>query len=330
MTSWTRSSTPRPPGREARPGRGRRQADADQSHWRRVITELGGDYRHITYDERARGKSKLSEDYSFEACLRDLDTVLTARDVERPILVGWSYGAMLAVHWAARNSERVLGVVSADGALPHSWLDEAAKDQVRKLFRRMSPLFPIARRIGMAARMSAEQHAEINELCAPVALDPVFDRLTVPTRYVLATGGDPELMEKSRGNLHPVVARNPHVQLSAKVASNHSKILRKDFRAVADAARAIAPTTAHKAGRAATQAPSGPRRRPPGQQRTYSAVATVETPDLTPEAAYSRRPEAASHPCGPSPNSVRFSPRTASPATSNGSTPNSTPSTSTT
>ncbi|MFB7608579.1 hypothetical protein ACFC0T_18805, partial [Streptomyces gardneri] len=26
---------------------------ADQKHWRRVIDELGGDYRHITYDERA-------------------------------------------------------------------------------------------------------------------------------------------------------------------------------------------------------------------------------------------------------------------------------------
>ncbi|MFF9727649.1 alpha/beta fold hydrolase [Streptomyces gardneri] len=56
---------------------------ADQKHWRRVIDELGGDYRHITYDERARGKSDLSADYSFEACLRDLDAVLTARGIER-------------------------------------------------------------------------------------------------------------------------------------------------------------------------------------------------------------------------------------------------------
>lgn len=37
---------------------------ADQSHWRRVITELGSDYRHITYDERARGRSKRATDYS--------------------------------------------------------------------------------------------------------------------------------------------------------------------------------------------------------------------------------------------------------------------------
>ncbi|MEU7073560.1 alpha/beta fold hydrolase [Streptomyces narbonensis] len=229
---------------------------ADQKHWRRVITELGGDYRHITYDERARGKSGLSADYSFEACLRDLDAVLTARGVERPILVGWSYGAMLAVHWASRNPDRVLGVVSVDGAMPHAWLDEANKAQVRKLFRRLSPLFPVARRIGMAARMSAEQHAEINievnELCAPALLDPVFDRLTVPTRYVLATGGnlggDPKLMEEIRDNMNPVTARNPHVRISAKVPSNHSKILRKDFRAVADAAREIA-AGAHETGR---------------------------------------------------------------------------------
>jgi hypothetical protein len=27
---------------------------ADQKPWRRVITELGSGYRHITYDERAR------------------------------------------------------------------------------------------------------------------------------------------------------------------------------------------------------------------------------------------------------------------------------------
>ncbi|TDU80393.1 alpha/beta hydrolase [Streptomyces sp. KS 21] len=226
---------------------------ADQSHWRRVITDLGSGYRHITFDERARGKSKRADDYSFEACLRDLDAVLTARGVDRPILVGWSYGAMLAVHWAARNRDRVAGVVSVDGAMPHEWLDDAAREQVRKLFRRMSPLFPIARPLGLAARMSAAQHAEINieinELCTPAALNPVFDRVTAPTRYVLATGGnlggDPKLMEKIRANLDPVVARNPNIRVSAKVASNHSKILRKDFRAVADAVREVAATREH-------------------------------------------------------------------------------------
>ncbi|MET9403244.1 alpha/beta fold hydrolase [Kitasatospora sp. NPDC002965] len=225
---------------------------ADQSHWRRVIAELGGDFRHITYDERARGGSERSADYSFEACLRDVDAVLEARGVERPILVGWSYGAMIAMHWAARNPDRVAGVVPVDGALPHEWLDDAAREQIRKLFRRMSPLFPVARRIGMAARMRAAQHAEINieanELCAPAALDPVFERATAQVRYVLATGGnlggEAKLMEQIRSNLDPVLARRPNIRVSAKVASNHSKILRNDFRAVADAVRELAASAA--------------------------------------------------------------------------------------
>lgn len=63
-------------------------------------------------------------------------------------------------------------------------------------------------------------------------------------RYVLATGGNlgasQEEMEQVRVALDPVVARNPNIKVSAKVASNHSKILRKDFRAVADAVRELA------------------------------------------------------------------------------------------
>ncbi|WP_030060055.1 MULTISPECIES: alpha/beta fold hydrolase [Streptomyces] len=220
---------------------------ADQSHWKHVIAELGDGYRHITYDERARGKSGTSSDYTFEASVRSLDAVLAARGVERAILVGWSYGAMLAIHWAARNPERTLGAVAVDGAMTHEWLDDATKVQVRKLFRRLSPLFPICRRLGLAARMSAVQHAEINielnELCAPAALDPVFDRITTQTRYVLATGGnlggDPKVMEQLRAGLGAVVARNPNIKLSAKVPSNHSKILRKDFGAVANAVREL-------------------------------------------------------------------------------------------
>jgi pimeloyl-ACP methyl ester carboxylesterase len=40
-------------------------AYADQSHWRQVIADLGNDYRHIAYDERARGRSKRSADHLF-------------------------------------------------------------------------------------------------------------------------------------------------------------------------------------------------------------------------------------------------------------------------
>ncbi|AHI01444.1 alpha/beta fold hydrolase [Kutzneria albida] len=222
-------------------------AYADQSHWKRVLADLGSGYRHITYDQRARGKSKRSADYSFEACIRDLDAVLTARGVDRPLLVGWSYGGILGWHWADRNPDRVLGVVTVD-AFPVGLTGEAGRERIRKLFRRMRWLFPIASRLGLAARMTADQHAEVNIECNEIAAAsvPVLDRLTCPVRFVLATGDslgskDGE-MEQGRTVLDPLLASNPNLKVSAKVASNHSKILRNDSPAVADAVREFAVT----------------------------------------------------------------------------------------
>ena len=220
---------------------------ASQRHWRPVIAELGtDDWRHITYDERARGRSRRSADYSFEACVRDVDAVLEATGVDRPLLVGWSYGAAVAVHWADRNPDRVTGVVALDSAVPYGLTGEEGRDRIRRLFHRMRWLFPVLSRVGLAARMSADQHAEvnieINEVMA--AIGPVLDRVSYPLRYVLATGGNlggsKEEMEEMRAALDPVLARNPNLRVAAKVASNHSHILGKDFRAVAEAVRETA------------------------------------------------------------------------------------------
>lgn len=98
--------------------------------------------------------------------------------MDRPLLVGWSYGAPVALHWAGRNPDRVLGVVSVDGAYPFDF--SYAEERIRRLWRRSLPLHST---MGMAGKMSAEQHAQSN-------IDPVFDRVTCPVRYVVATGAD--------------------------------------------------------------------------------------------------------------------------------------------
>jgi pimeloyl-ACP methyl ester carboxylesterase len=220
-----------------------------QRHWRRVINELGPQWRHITYDERARGKSKKSADYSFEATIRDLDAVLRARQLQKPILVGWSYGALIAVYWADRYPDRTAGVVGVDGPFPYGWTDEADHDYIRRSFRRFRWLLPMARLIGNAARFSADQHAEINIEAHKIhaALGPLLERLTVPVRYVVASGeylgSRNNAQEHMRTTLNPVLARNPNLAISAKVASNHGTIVRKDFRAIAAATRDIAALT---------------------------------------------------------------------------------------
>ncbi|MBM2615930.1 alpha/beta hydrolase [Actinoplanes sp. LDG1-06] len=222
---------------------------ATQGYWRRVLAELGPSWRHITFDERARGrKSHRSADYSFEAAVRDVDAVLAARGVERALLVGWSYGAVVAAHWAARNPERTVGAVLVDGAFPYDWLDEAMEKRIRTLFGRLSVVAPVLRLAGLMPRMTAAQQAESNielgRLSRTDELGPVLNRLAVPTRYVIASGasfgsqGDEQ--ERIRTGLDAVTGSNAHIRVSAKVSSNHGAILRKDFRAVAGAVREVA------------------------------------------------------------------------------------------
>ena len=220
---------------------------ASQRNWRRVIAELGTGWRHITYDMRARGKSKLSADYSFETNVRDVDAVLAARGVERALVVGWSYGAFVAAHWASRNPDRTVGAVLVEGAQPYDWIDEIDIEQMRKLWRRLSWLFVLLRWTawwtGMVPRMTAEQMANSNIEVGMIArereLGPVLDNITVPTRYVNASGSELG-REHVRASLDKVVARNPHIKISAKVASNHDAILKKDFRAIAESIREVA------------------------------------------------------------------------------------------
>ncbi|WP_159849071.1 alpha/beta fold hydrolase [Nocardia sp. CY41] len=221
---------------------------ATQGYWRRVIAELGPEFRHITFDERARGKSRRSADYSFEAAVRDVDAVLAARDVDRALLVGWSYGAVVAAHWAARNPDRAMGAVLVDGAFPYDWLDQAMEQRIRKLFKRLGWFTPLLRPTGLTPRMTAEQMAESNielgRLSRERELGPVLDEISVPLRYVVASGtsfgsrGDEQ--ERVRSGLDAVCDRNPNIRISAKVASNHGALLRKDFRAIAQAVRETA------------------------------------------------------------------------------------------
>ena len=222
---------------------------ATQGYWRRVINELGTGFRHITYDERARGKkSGTSADYSFAAAVRDVDAVLAARGVEQAIVVGWSYGAFVGSHWASGNPDRTLGAVLVDGAFPYDWIDEAMERRIRKMFRQMSWFTIPLRLTGITPRMSADQQAdsniELGWISRESELGPVLDRITVPTRYVVASGtslgskGDEQ--EVIRTSLGGVTARNPHIKIGAKVASNHGAILKKDFRAIAESVREVA------------------------------------------------------------------------------------------
>lgn len=225
---------------------------ADHTPWRRVIADLGPGYRHITFDGRARGKSGTSSDYSFAAFVRDIAAVKSARHAERPVLVGWSNGASLAAQYTVEHPDTLAGIVLVDGAMPFGLTGPDGEEQIRTLFRRFRWLLPIASRFGLGARMSWQEHAqsniEQNRIFAECA--PVLEAITCPGRYVLASGGNlgssAEVMAAVRASLQPILWRNPHLAVSAQVASNHSKILSRDPSAIAEAVREIVALDDHR------------------------------------------------------------------------------------
>jgi pimeloyl-ACP methyl ester carboxylesterase len=74
--------------------------------WERVAPHLAArGLQPLAPDLRGHGLTDRPDgDYGFEAFYRDLAAFITASELERPVLVGHSWGALLALDYAARRS----------------------------------------------------------------------------------------------------------------------------------------------------------------------------------------------------------------------------------
>jgi len=76
--------------------------------WRHWLVGLARNRMLVRYDERGNGLSDHDvDDFSFEAMVRDLETVVDELGLERFPLLGLSQGGAIAVTYAARHPERV-------------------------------------------------------------------------------------------------------------------------------------------------------------------------------------------------------------------------------
>jgi pimeloyl-ACP methyl ester carboxylesterase len=84
-----------------------------------LVPALSDRFRVLTYDLRGHGHSDAPADgYSPDAMAGDLLELLDVLEIERPSLVGHSYGADIALYLAANHPERVREVIAIESALP--------------------------------------------------------------------------------------------------------------------------------------------------------------------------------------------------------------------
>ena len=90
--------------------------DWDSPIWRHLFRELARDHRLIRYDARGNGLSDWDvEDISFDAFVRDLESVVDAVGLDRFPLLGISQGCAISVEYAIRNPDRVTRLILHGG-----------------------------------------------------------------------------------------------------------------------------------------------------------------------------------------------------------------------
>jgi pimeloyl-ACP methyl ester carboxylesterase/DNA-binding CsgD family transcriptional regulator len=97
------------------------------------MRELSIGHTFIRYDERGCGLSDWDvPDFSFEAWVRDLETIVDARGLDRFPLLGISQGAAVAVAFAARHPERVSALVLYGGYARGRLQRDPAPEQIEE------------------------------------------------------------------------------------------------------------------------------------------------------------------------------------------------------
>lgn len=86
----------------------------DRSAWDRVAPRLEARHRVVSVELPGHGASAPLSKISVRAIAEELDRTLRRENVERAVLVGHSYGGLVALEEAAANPRRVRGVVSID------------------------------------------------------------------------------------------------------------------------------------------------------------------------------------------------------------------------
>jgi pimeloyl-ACP methyl ester carboxylesterase len=100
--------------------------------WSPLFMRLAARYRLVRYDERGTGLSdRGTREFSFEAFIHDLETVVDTLSLRRFALLGISQGAPIAIAYAVRHPERVSRLILC-GAFAQGWRKRGSPGDVAR------------------------------------------------------------------------------------------------------------------------------------------------------------------------------------------------------
>jgi len=204
---------------------------SSQRIWDLMLPRLTRHFRVVTYDARGHGRSmKPSSGYGFDPIVADARAVIRATGLRRPIVVGHSWGASVALELASRHPRAVGGAVLVDGGIntlrgemddwttvkqrlapPH--LAGMPVDEFRRMIRtflgdtvEVTPqveeivlsVMSVDRQGRIKPRLARANHFRILRAIWLHDADASLARLSVPTLAILARGDDPAWDERKR------------------------------------------------------------------------------------------------------------------------------------
>ncbi|MGW5264611.1 alpha/beta fold hydrolase [Microbispora sp. NPDC004025] len=204
------------------PGLNSTQADLQE-----LAELLRHDHEVVTFDLRGHGLASAADRYSFEAFLGDLAAVMAELGnlglSAAPVLVGYSLGADLAVHYASEHPGAVAELVLIDGANPVSepFITEAVLPEFRAMWEDLSARQEAergtARQVSLTAREIVDLNLEIDVIRSEI-LDR-YEEIDRPITMIMSTsmagesgeGHAPRFNRIWRAGVERLVREHPHV-----------------------------------------------------------------------------------------------------------------------
>ncbi|MBF6520960.1 alpha/beta fold hydrolase [Nocardia farcinica] len=192
-----------------------------------LIGLLRRDHEVYSFDLRGHGVSGAADRYSVAGFLADVTAVVTrvrGRSAVAPVLVGYSLGADLVVHYASEHPGAAAELVLLDGAnpVPEPFVTDDDLPEFRAMFEDLAAwtarVADTPHRVLLTAADMLAVNREVDAMRA--AILPRFGRIECPVRMVMSTAmagddGDDRARRRNRNwraGIERLVREHPHIR----------------------------------------------------------------------------------------------------------------------